>query len=197
MKYIFLPLALLLTACSITTPPVSEYRIAPKVELEKAKKSRCTQQSLKVSQVFSSSVLMTNQMRYVQEKYKEMAFNESKWSISPRSAVNVELVKSIRESGIFFSVQSYKSRSRSDLVLETNIEEFVQHFSNDNKKSFVRVLFSLSLVDVKSGRVLDTERVSQELPTKSLDAQGGVEALNIALADVLKQSNKWLSEVCQ
>lgn len=197
MRNILVALVVFLSGCSVTTPPVYEYRIAPKVTIETHNKSTCRDKSLKVSQVFSATTLMSNRMRYAQDEYQELLFNESKWSISPNSAISAELVKSIQKAEIFSSVESFKSRSRADLILETNVEEFIQYFKNENRDSYVAVWITFSLVDAKSGKILQTKRVGKNLDTKSLNARGGVEALNSALADVLVQNNRWLSESCR
>ncbi len=198
MRYILTIIAaILLAGCSVTTPPIYEYRIAPKVTTKTFESNSCSDKSLKVSQVFSATTLMSTKMRYVQDEYMELVFNESKWSTNPNSAINAELVKSIQMSEIFSSVESFKSRSRADLILETNVEEFVQYFSDENKKSFVQVVISFSLVDSKSSNVLKSIRVKKNLEVDTLDAKGGVKALNSALSDVLEQNNRWLSGVCK
>lgn len=197
MRYFIVAIVIFLSGCSVSVPPIMEYRLAPKVSIEKLQNSSCKEESLKVSQVFSASSLMSHKMRYIEDDYQELSYNESKWATAPSSAINAELVKSIREAEIFSNVESYKSRSRSDYVLETNIEEFVQYYKNENRKSFSRVSIVFSLIDVKSAKIIESKRISKEIQVKSLNAKGGVKALNEALADTLVQNSKWLSEVCK
>ncbi|WP_207562443.1 ABC-type transport auxiliary lipoprotein family protein [Sulfurimonas aquatica] len=198
MKFLFIVVVFIfLGGCSINNPAVKEYRIHLEPKTVTYDSQSCKEKSLKVGQVFSSSSLLSHRMKYMKDGYSEFSFTQSEWAQSPNKALSAELVKSVRSSGLFSSVNSYKSRSRSDLILETNLEEFIQYFSNDNNSSFVNISLSLSLVETGTSKVLQTKYISKKLGTKSLDAQGGVKAFNEALSGVLKESNDWLSEACK
>jgi len=198
MKYIYLCLVLLtLSACTVTQPYIAEYRIITPESQENFSSTECKDKSLKISQLFSQSTLMTQSMKYAQNEYGEFAFSESAWARTPNSAITHEILKSVRESKLFASVQSYKSRSKSDFILESSVEEFLQYFSKDTKSSFVNVVMAFTLVDTKTSKAIDTLSVSKKVEVKSLDAEGGVEALNAALTQVLLEKNRWLNEVCR
>jgi cholesterol transport system auxiliary component len=198
MKYILsLLLLLLLNGCTVAQPPISEYRIVAQINESGFDAQSCKDKSLKISQAFSANSLMSQKMKYAQDEYGEYAFSESEWSRTPNGAITEEITKSVRASKLFKSVQGYKSRAKSDYILENNIEEFIQYFSNDAKSSYSSVIITMSLVDTKSGETLDTHTMSKTYAVKEMNAQGGVKALNEALSDVLQQSNIWLNEVCK
>jgi len=197
MKYVALVVFLFLSGCTITQPAITEYRIKPLIVAAKFDANACKKKSIKVAQTFSSNALMSQKMHYTKDAYGEYTFNESEWSDSPSKAITAELVKSIRGTNLFASVQSYKSRSISEYTLESTIEDFSQNFSSDNKSSYVNVIISMVLIDTRSGQVIDSRQFIKKVDTKSADAESGVVALNEALSDVLYQSNLWLSKVCE
>lgn len=198
MKYlIWIGFIWLISGCTVTQPYIYEYRIAPKIDVDDAKVTSCKTKSLKVAQVFGTPRLMSQTMRYTKGEYEEHSFTESKWSTTPATAISAAIVKSIRESHIFASVSSFRSRSRSDLVLESNIEEFIQHFSEDTNSSYVDVSMDMSLINSKNSKVIESKNFKRKIQLENLNAQAGVEGLNRALAEILEENNKWLSGVCK
>jgi len=197
MRNLLLIMMVIFTGCTVNVPHISEYRIdAGESETVFTQKS-CSDKSLRVSQVFSSSSLMSKKMKYAHGSYIQNDYSESQWALSPSRALTSEILKSVRSSELFSSVLSYKTRSRSNYMLESSVEDFMQYFSEDEKNSYVRVAIVMSLVESKSGEVVSSERFIVKKETKSSDAKGGVEALNAALKELLSQSNKWLSEECK
>ena len=190
-------LVVFLTGCTVTKPHVLSYRIAPTVSEMKSNEGSCKANSLKVSQAFTSKGLMSKKMHYVETGYKEFTYTESGWSNPPNKAISKSLLASVRGSGLFLSVNSANSRSKSDLYLETTVEEFLQFYNMEDKTSYVEVKFSFTLVDLKNNKIVDSKVISQNITTESLNAEAGVVALNEALSQVLKQTNIWLHKACK
>jgi len=190
-------LVVIFSGCSTTTPAVSAYRLAPNMSHDGVSEQNCKSKSLKVEQLFSSTALRTTKMHYALSDYEEFSFHQSEWAESPSAAMSELLVQSITKSALFSSVSSYKSRSKTDYVLEGNLEEFQQYFSKDKSHSFVKVSLSFALLDKKSSKILKTTRFRVEKESSSLDAKGGVKALNLALESLLSDANRWLGEACK
>jgi len=197
MKYLWISLFMLMSACTVTQPYIVEYKISPKISNEKSSAKMCKEKSLKVAQVFGSSSLMSHSMKYSKNKYEEHSFTESKWATTPAVAINESIVQSIRSKNIFSNVSSFKSRSRSDFILESDVDEFMQYFSDENNSSFVKVSITMSLIDAKNKKVLKSKMFTEEMNVVNLNAKSGVEELNIALQTVLEQSNEWLEDICK
>ena len=187
----------ILTGCTITKPHVVEYRIAPNISTQEVEAKSCQDNSLKIAQVFTQKRLMSRRMRYVQDGYKEFSYTESGWSNTPNKAISANLLKSIRTSNIFTSVNSANSRSRSDFLLETNVEQFLQFYAKKGTRSYVEVTLSFTLVNLQNSSVVDSVVISEKAETTSLDARGGVLALNKAFTQALEKTNTWLSKVCK
>ncbi len=198
MQLLFIPLiTFLLVGCSTTTPAVSEYRINVESIPSAFTQTGCKEDSLKVAQAFSSTSLMSHEMNYGQGTHKQYKFTQSQWAESPNRAISAEIVEYLKSTNLFKNVQISKSRSKNGLLLETNIEDFMQYFSEDEKESFVSVRINLTLIDVQTSKVLATKTFESKINVDSINADAGVEHLNTALENILKNSGEWFSEVCE
>lgn len=198
MKLLYIVLAVFtLTGCSTTIPSVAEYRISTQENSKSFTQSSCSDKSLKVAQAFSSSSLMTLNMNYGQGPHKRFVYTQSQWAESPNSAITAEILKSIKSTKLFKSVQVSKSRSNNNLLLETSIEDFMQYFSEDEKSSYANVIINLSLIDTSSNRVVATKTFDSKVEVLTIDADGGVVALNQALENTFLESVEWFGDVCK
>lgn len=195
--YFALVLVFLLSACSTTKPAVTEYKLSLKELNNNSDSTECRDKSLKVSQAFSSSSLMSLHMNYVLDENKIYAYSQAQWNNSPNQEITSQVVKVLRESKLFKNTQNSKSRSKGDLILELNIEDFMQYYSEDLKHSHARVVVSFTLIDAMTSKVIATKTFSAKKETSSADASGGVKALDEALGDVLVEGLEFLNEVCK
>jgi cholesterol transport system auxiliary component len=197
MRFIYIFIAIfILSGCTTKVPSVSEYRISTKINPLNLTQQSCKDSSLKIAQAFSSNVLMSTDMSYAQGEYKQDSFSQSEWAESPNKAITNQIVKYIQSSKLFKSTQIAKSRTKSEMVLETNIEDFMQYFSPDEKTSYANVVITFTLLDSKNS-IISSKRFTSKVDVKTLDAEGGVEALNKALENVLFDMGNWLGESCQ
>lgn len=194
--YILISLFFIFTGCSTTLPTVVKYKISPQLVLEAQENSMCSTKSVKVSSAFSNPSLMSKDMSYVKGVSKVYEYSESAWLNNPNRVVSREFVKMLRTLGIYKSIQSSKSRTRSELVVEIDLEEFMQYYSDDLNSSYSLVNINLSIIDSKTSKVIATKNFRSKVDTKTLDADGGVKALNMALENVLNKSAKWFIRSC-
>jgi len=199
MRYILALISILiLSGCTTTTPAVTEYRVITDMTKPKMVNSGgCRDKSLKIAQAFSSSSLMSHHMPYMQGNSKQYIYTESRWSEAPNIALTREFLKHIKKTKLFKNVLNPKSRSKSDLVLEINIIDFMQYFNADETTSYVNVEVYLTLVDIKSGVSIATESFNSKVDVETLNAEGGVKGLGLALKKVIDDSTKWLNGVCK
>lgn len=197
MKTVWIILIIFLAGCTVTKPHISEYTLAPMLQNKDYLSKMCKEKSLKIGQVFSSNSLMSHEMKYITGDYQESVFTQSEWARSPNRLISDELIKGIRSSGLFFNVSSFKSREKTDLLLETHVEKFIQYFDKDSEKSYVEVLITLNLIDIKKSKSISHATFNSKLDTLSIDAKGGVVALNSVLSIVLLKTNDWLEDVCK
>jgi len=185
------------SGCSTAEPPITEYRIAAKPVVHSVKADGCSSHSVKVAAAFSSSSLMSMDMNYAIGDNKQYKYSQSLYSTSPNYVITSQVLQLLREMQLFETVQISKSRSRNDYILEITIDDFMQYFSKDEKSSYSNVMISFSLIDTKSSKSIATKTFNSRVDTKTLDAEGGVVALSLALEEVLNDSSAWFSEVCK
>ena len=65
------------------------------------------------------------------------------------------------------------------------------------KSSYVTVKIHFALLENDNSKLLYATTIEKKVPSSSLDAQGGVKALQAALNDVMQQTNMWLNNQCQ
>lgn len=189
--------ALGMSGCSVKTAPIVEYNLKSTLTLEPLEKTECMQKSLKVAQPFSSKSLESNNMNYRVGGLAEYTFSQSQWTQSPNKTIAEEIVQTLRASKIFKNVQLYKSRAKTDYILETDIEEFIQHFSADEKSSYTEVVLHATLIDYKTSSVVDSKKFRAKVDVNKLSAEGGVDALSTAVSKILVQNVEWLHGVCR
>lgn len=186
-----------LSACSVTQTYKSAYTLDAHASIAAHTSESCRDKTLKVSQAFSKNTLMTTNMSYVEGEYNQYVFSESQWSQSPSSTITQSITQSVRNAGLFRSVQGHKSRSKSDYILESSIEDFMQYFSKDLQSSFVNVVIHFALIDAHNSDVLQSITLSKKVAVDQLDAKAGVKALSQGLNEILEEKNSWLNEVCR
>jgi len=198
MKNVFITLSILaLAGCSTMVEQATEYKVTTQIKEKSFTSESCKDKTLRVRDVFASDSLMSDDMKYIIDTDKELAYTQSKWAISPDKILTAEILKSVRASGIFASVHNSKSRIYTNLSLESDVEEFMQYFDKDTKNSISKVVITFTLVDNRTKKILGTKRISKEIKTDTLNAAGGVKALNKAFSEVLDENNIWLDEVCK
>ena len=195
MRYIFLFIPLIFLSCAVSNSPISEYRIDVALKKYNFNTTQCSNKSLKISDAFSSNSLKTLKMNYVENRFKQFAYSQSQWAQIPNKAITNEVAKYIKNTNIFKSVHIISSRSVSDLLLEININDFMQYFEKNATKSYVNAEIDFTLIDLKNRKIIATKSFNSKLDAKP-DAKGGVIALNSALENILLDSGKWLAKIC-
>ena len=190
-------IALIFGGCSVNTPPKSEYRINTEIKNTSFEENGCRDKSLKVVQAFSSSSLMSLNMNYGQGLHQQYVFSQSQWAESPNRAITSEIVKYIKSTNLFRNVQISKSRTINTVLLETNIEDFMQYFTSDEKESYANISITLTLLEAKTSLVISSKTFSSKVKVAKMNADSGVAALNKALENILLDSGIWLNGVCK
>lgn len=197
MKLISIIIIFILSGCTTVKLSITEYKIVVDSPNIKSNVDGCRDKSLKIAQAFSSNSLMSLKMDYAQDRSKIFSYSQAHWSESPNHSITMNLLKEIRDSGFFKNVQISKSISRNSWILEINIEDFLQYYSEDLKSSFAKVAINLTLIDSKNNTIIATKTFVSKVDVKTLNADGGVKALSSAFSNILTQNLEWLNEVCK
>ena len=188
----------LLMGCSIKkVPAVSEYTLEPDPTIAKVDESGCKEENLKILEPFGGSEYATNDLYYVVLPYEQNKYTQSAWYASVSSKIYESLLQSLKKSALFGGVSNYASIAKDGLVLEVQINDFKQYFSEDETESYIVSDITFTLVDAKTFSIISQKQIRKKIPTQSLDAKGGVEALNEALTQTLQEVIAWLRERCR
>ena len=185
--------------CASKVPIATKYKMSVNTQ-EKSlsmKNSQCSSQSLKVMQTFSSSMLMSSDMYYVLDSNKVFPYSESQWAIPPNKMVSTKIYEMLRDINLFKTVQSSKSRTYTTWLVESKLEDFMQYYENNNKESYVKISINLTIIDNVSSKVLASKVFKVKVKVKTMNAEGGVRALDEALHKILAQSASWFVEECK
>ncbi len=183
--------------CATKVPIATKYKLDSEINTKKIQDSKCSKESLKVLQSFSSSMLMSQKMYYVEDNNKIYPYSEAMWGDSPNKIVSKHLFEMLRESNLFYAVINSKSRIKTSWLLESKVEDFMQYYENDLSSSYVKVTVDLTLIDSKTSQIVATNVFRSKIKVDTLNAQGGVEAFNTALNEILNDSSLWIYKQCQ
>lgn len=189
-------IVVIMTGCTSPTPAQNQYRLDINTAPVKTDTTQCKNKTLKVEQAFGDKLYMSLKMYYVQGKYTQYAYADSRWVQSPNEEITQELTRYLRAMQLFKSVQNADSRTKNDLRLEINIEDFMQYFDENEKNSHANAVVTCNLIDNSTHTIVATKTFRAKVKAQSDDAQGGVIALNSALETILKECGIWLKGVC-
>jgi len=194
----FTALLLVLSACTVKKPHLKEYTLRTTASFHPSnlESNHCEKKTLKVLQTSSENKLYSSSMGYAIGTYHIDTFTESKWSKPPNKAIEDALLQELQKHKIFKKVIASNSRAKSELYLESNIYEFIQHFSEDTKKSNSILEIRLTLVNTKTKEILAAQTFKKNIPVTTMNAEGGVIALSKALTLFLEEQSQWLQKSC-
>jgi ABC-type uncharacterized transport system auxiliary subunit len=191
-------LVLLLGGCSIqkSVPPVAAYHIAADPGEASYAGTGCRDKTIRIALLEGSDLLRSRTIHYIDDASLDYGYTKARWVESPSRQLRYLLEHSVAESGLFNGVIPYRSQAKNDLLLETNVNTFVQVIHEDGS-SDVHLSMDLSLIDQFSRKILATERIVLSRETVSADVEGAVEAFNAVVSDALAVTNKWLDNECR
>ena len=196
MKNVLLTLTtlVLLSGCSIkeTSQRPYNYTLEPMMKLERF--SIANQDVLKIAYVDAPSGLNSRAIVYKKEGAM-LPYKYGVWSETPPLKLQYLITEALQDQHHFASVISGTSMASNNLVLEPVIQNFEEVFREDGT-SYVHVSIRFRLVEIKTGEVLGSTKLSSKKDvTNTHGAEGAVEAFNAATEDVIKSLSIWINEL--
>ena len=184
--------------CSLkSTPPITEFTLTGKEKGFDVNATKCSLKTLKVLEPFGSNKYTINDLYYVVLPYEENSYTQSSWIEPVSTMLYNEILKALRESRLFRSVANYSSVTKGKYILEIEISDFKQYFTHDKKYSYGIADITFTLVDSENYLPIAQHEIYKKIKTDSLDARGGVKALNRAQQESIEDMITWLDETCQ
>jgi cholesterol transport system auxiliary component len=189
---------LTLTACSALRPVASQppifYALDRQISLPVPPIQGIavqTSPTLIVNPPQAASGFDSQRIMYVREDHKLEYFAHSEWVDPPARMLGPLLVAAIDKVGAFGSVVLTPASVSGELRLDTQIIRLQQNF--ETRPSRVQFTLRAYLTDEKTRGVLAWHEFSAQAISSSENAQGGVNAANVAVQDVLAQLAQFLA----
>lgn len=194
-KIVLICIGLFLSACVSPRPAQQEFIMMPNLNLNAVKVQNRVLKTIKIENSYSDTVFKSANMYYVENREKQFSFSKSKWALPLSSMINENILQMVQDLKLFQFVQSAKSKTKSDFILESNINDFKQYFENKNSKSYANASITFTLIDSNSHEILASKTFQSKVDVDTLNAAGGVKALQKSLNNILVSASLWLSEV--
>lgn len=191
-------LVLLMGGCTLqkSVPPVSTYRIVADVNEASYASTGCKEKTLRIALLEGSTLLRSRTIHYADDASMQYGYTKARWVESPSQQLRYLMERSTTQSGLFNGVIPYRSLAKNDLLLETNVNTFLQVIHEDGS-SDVHLAMDLALVDQFSRKVLATKQIKLSKETVSADVEGAIGAFNALVSEALDEANRWLNDECR
>lgn len=189
---ILLGTILFFSGCSIKETQIkpSSYTLEPIVKLERF--AIPNNDVIKVARIDGPSGLNTRAILYKKEGAMQ-PYKYGNWSESPSLKLQHLITEALQDQHHFNAVVLGNSMATNNLTLEPLLQNFEEVFEDNN--SYVHVSLRFRLVDVKSGEVLASVKLtSKKTVTNTNGAAGTVEAFNLATAEIITSLSIWINE---
>lgn len=188
-------LVVITAGCSITKlPPTNAYTISIAAIKEKPVEQATSNKIIRVAIPRSTAAIMSRNILYQDRRHSLNAYAFSKWSDTPNRMLANLFLTSIGDSYIFKVALPSDSRGKSNYTLESSLQQFHQQINGDGT-STASVRIGFYLIETKSGGVVDAIEFTSTEKATSIDADGGVEALNRASEAINKKLLAWLASL--
>ena len=184
----------LLGGCSAKNTDIKpySYSLEPNVKLDHFTTSN--HDVLKIAYIDTPSGLNSRSILYKKDGAMQ-PYKYGVWSETPALKLQHLITEALQDQHHFGSVISGTSMASNNLILEPVLQNFEEVFTQSGD-SYVYVSLRFRLVEIKSGEVLGSIRLSSKKEVKNTNgAEGTVEAFNLATAEVIKNLSFWINDI--
>ncbi len=140
--------------------------------------------SLLVGRLTASHLYREDRIVYRGNNGQMGTYEYHRWAEPPTEMVEAMLVRLLRESGRYHSVQTLRSNARGDYTLRGRLDDFEEV---DNGQPAARVTLEIELLEIKTGTAVWSKFYSQDEPVAGKEVPAVVDALNRNLQRGLKE----------
>ena len=174
---ILFSLGCFLSACSVKTPPTTQYKLD--AYNSKRVHSKPSPVSILVSQPDAVGGYQTEQMLYMTKPYELSSFVKNAWVSPPASMLFPLITQSLQDSGYFYAVVSPPYGDKATYRLDTQLIELQQNFIV--KPSRIELVLKVVLTQVESDQIIASRIIHQQAICPLDTPYGGVIAANMAV----------------
>lgn len=142
-----------------------------------------------IQNVRGDSVALSKAIIYNQ-KGALKAYKYSRWSELPSQRIQQLIIQSFNERKLFRAAVPALSLAKSELSLESELEQFEQVYKDGN--SFVQVKMNFRLIQKKDAKVLGIKSLHVRVPIKEENTLSTVKAFNQAISKLILELGDWV-----
>lgn len=183
-----LALTLLLSACGAARP--NKY-YALQLPPSRPAASGPMQVSLLVGRIAAPHVFRDDRIVYRTGTIEMGTYEYHRWAEPPTEMLEAMLIRLLRDSGRYQSVQSQRSNARGDYILRGRLFDLEEI---SGPPLVARVALEIELYDVKNGTTVWTQYYSHDEPVQAKEVSAVVEALTRNVQAGLQQITAGLDQ---
>lgn len=162
-----------LMACGGSVRPPKYYAL--EIPGQSAQAANPIPADLLVGRVAAPALLRDNRIVYRTGSTQLGVYDYHRWAEFPSAMLEAIILRKLRGSGEFRSVQAYKSSQQGDLVVRGRLHD-LSEISGSGLAA--RLTLELELFDLKDGKVLFSTYYSKDEPANGREVGDVVEAMN-------------------
>ena len=189
-------LSVILGGCvTVSTPAIDVYTIDTTCEANNSTQRKTkSPKILKVLEPRSSTSIASQHILYQKNEFTQNPYAYSAWNDAPNKMLGSLFLSCISKNSIFTAVLPSRSKGKSDFLLESMLLDFYHNVNIDgSSEGRVRIVFYL--IEKKNGRVIATKEFFSKVDSNTLDAKGGVKALNDSSKSIALTLTQWISSL--
>ncbi len=191
MRYIVLLAVIIgIYGCSTKETALRTYTINPQMNITKQNKSIYSAKSIKIAYPTSIKGVVSKRITYSYNDLEEGTYNNARWSVSSGKLLMNTYIRALDESHLFGAIIEYTSLAETNYLLESEMYEFYHKVRDNLSVSVLSVKFNFIAMD--TNRLIKSKKFSYEIPTATCNAQGYVQATNIAVKKMTLEMIEWL-----
>jgi cholesterol transport system auxiliary component len=192
MKYIiWIAIFLFLQGCSVKQSPMKAYTLDGDTN-QKAYSYKFKDKTIKVAYPQGLKEKMGRNMQFSYSNTEYGSYQNSQWSNTIGQLLQGTFIQTLQQSELFRGVFSYTSTAQADYRLESTIFDFSHRVRG--KTSYAIVSIQFALIDSNGGQMVKSRLFRYAVPTETTNAKGYVDATNIAMGMLSKDSIAWLAQ---
>ncbi len=195
--WIALFLLLSLTACipERIMPPPEIYTLSPQWGDNKQPDKTHLKNTavIKLAPIYAPQDLTSTEILYSDTQFSRNRYAFSRWNDAPTKLLQSLIQVRLEQSNLFQAVIPAISASKTDLILETTLQDLSHRIHKDgSSEGIIRINFYL--IDNSNNTVLATREFVSIVPASEQNARAAVVALNKAAQNIADDLVGWLAE---
>ncbi len=188
---------LFLTACipERVAPAPEIYTLSPQWDnnAQADKKHYKNTAIIKLAAIYAAQDLTSTNILYSKTPFSRDHYTFSRWNDAPTKLLQSLIQVCLEKSNLFQAVIPTISASKTDLILETTLQDLSHRIHEDgSSEGIIRANFYL--IDNSTNKVLATKEFVSRVSASRQNAQAAVIALNKAATKMANDLVSWLAE---